>query len=184
MQIFEELGDRSGAAWSLNQQGDIAREQGDIVAARDIYQRALAAFRDVGNGWGSARSLADLGAIACQQGDYSAAHAAYRESLEIFAGLEHRRGMARVLEGLACLALAKGDPRRALSLAAAAAHARKMISASLPPAEQASLDQTLQNAWGFLGKSEGQAAWAEGWAMSLDAAIRYSLEAQQAATSH
>ena len=43
-EIFEELGDRSGAAWSINQQGDIARAQGDVAAARELYQCALPPF--------------------------------------------------------------------------------------------------------------------------------------------
>jgi predicted ATPase/DNA-binding winged helix-turn-helix (wHTH) protein len=182
MQIFEEMGDRSGAAWSLNQQGDVAREQGDLAAARGIYQRALSGFRDIGDQWGSARSLADLGSVACEQGDYSAAHEAYRKSLEIFETLEHRRGIARVLEGLACVALAKGDIQRALLVAGAAAHLRQLISAPLPPAEQLKFDQKLRSAWESLGEREGQRAWAEGRAMTLEAALQSAFEDQRLAT--
>jgi len=175
MQIFEEIGDGSGAAWALNQQGDVAKEQGDLLGARDLYQRALSAFRQAGDRWGTARSLADLGTIACGLGEQSTAFAAYRDSLEIFASLEHRRGIARVLEGLACLALARGEARRALYVAAAAAHLRKTISAPLPPAEQSKLDQNLQNAWRQLGELEGQKAWNEGSAMPTESAIQRAL---------
>ncbi len=84
--FFEELGDRSGAAWSINQQGDIAARTGDMAAARGFYQRALSAFREAGDPWGSARSLTDLGYIDCEQGDHLAARAAFREAMEIFAG--------------------------------------------------------------------------------------------------
>ena len=183
IEIFEEIGDRSGAAWSLNQQGDVARERGDIRGARELYQRALSAFRHIGDRWGTARSLADLGSTACELSDYAAAHEAYRESLEIFEGLEHRRGIARVLEGIACAALARGDARRALSLAAAAAHLREVISAPLPPAEQLNLDHRLLRAWEMLSEPEGKRAWFEGRAMPLASAIRYSLENEPAATS-
>jgi predicted ATPase len=175
MQIFEQIGDGSGAAWALNQQGDVVKEQGDLAGARDLYQRALSAFRQADDRWGSARSLADLGTIACELGEQSSAYAAYRESLEIFASLEHRRGIARVLEGLACLALARGEAERALSVAAAAAHLRKTISAPLPPAEQSKLDQNLLNAWRQLGELEGQKAWNEGRAMSTEKAIQRAL---------
>jgi predicted ATPase/DNA-binding winged helix-turn-helix (wHTH) protein len=180
MQMFREIGDRSGAAWSLNQQGDVAWEAGDISGARELYDQALTAFREIGDQWGTARSLADLGSIACELGDYVAAHEAYRESLEIFARLEHRRGIARVLEGLACAALAKGDAARALCVAASAAHLRELISAPLPPAEQLGLDQRLRPAWKSLNESEGKRVWAEGWALPLPAAIRYSLENEPA----
>jgi predicted ATPase/DNA-binding winged helix-turn-helix (wHTH) protein len=181
--IFEELGDRSGAAWSINQQGDIARDQGNSVAARELYQRALSAFREAGDPWGSARSLTDLASIDCEQGDHLPAQAAYREALQIFAELGHRRGMARALEGYACLALAQGNGERALKLAAAAAHLRQEIKAPLNQAEQSKFDQTLLPAWDSLGEAEGKHAWAEGSSMSLEKAIRYSLEAPQSAIS-
>lgn len=174
--IFEELGDRSGAAWSLNQQGDIAREQQDLPVARTLYQDALSAFREAGDRWGSARSLADLGYICCDQEDYVAAHAAFREALKIFVELGHRRGLARTLEGCACLAVARGGAARALKLASAAAHLRRVIGAPLPQAEQTRLDHTLVAAWESLTDAEGSLAWSEGSAMSLENAIEYSLD--------
>jgi tetratricopeptide (TPR) repeat protein len=181
--IFAELGDKSGAAWSINQQGDIARAQGDMAAARELYQRALLAFREAGDQWGSARSLTDLGSIECERGDHRAAQEAYREALEIFAGLVHRRGAARALEGSACLALAQGQAMRALKLAAAATHLRQLISAPLPPEEQLRLDQMLLPAWKTFSEPEGKSVWAEGFAMSLEKAIEYSLEEPDSAIS-
>jgi tetratricopeptide (TPR) repeat protein len=182
-QLFEDLGDRSGAAWSINQLGDIAHEQGDLSAARELYQHALSVFRDAGDQWGSARSLTDLGSIDCELGDYSAAHTAHREAMKIFTDLGHQRGMARTLESSACLALARGNPARALKLGGAAAHLRKLISAPLPQAEQAKLDQTLVPAWELLSGSDGTDAWAEGSEMSLEKAVQYSLEEPEFANS-
>jgi tetratricopeptide (TPR) repeat protein len=174
--IFEQLGDASGAAWSINQQGDIARETGDMATAREFYRRALTAFRKAGDPWGSARSLTDLGYIDCEQGDYLGGHAAFREAMELFAGLGHRRGMARVLEGYACLALAERHTARALTLAAAAAQLRRLISAPLPPAEQSKFDRWLVPAWETLSEPDGKDAWAKGAAMSPERALQYSLE--------
>ena len=174
--IFEELGDRSGAAWSINQQGDIARAEDDLAGAQRLYQRALSIFREAGDPWGTARSLTDLGYIDCEQKNHLAAHAAYREALEIFASLGHRRGMARTLQGYAGLALAQGQAGRALTLAATATHLRRLISTPLSQAEQSKLDQILLPAWKSLSESEGKKAWAEGFAMSLEKAIEYSLE--------
>jgi predicted ATPase/DNA-binding winged helix-turn-helix (wHTH) protein len=181
--IFEELGDRSGAAWCINQQGDIACATNDIAAARAFYQRALSAFREAGDPWGSARSLADLGYMDCEEGNYLAGHAAFREAMEIFAGLGHRRGMARTLEGYACLAVTEGYASRALTLAAAAAHLRQLISAPLPPEEQSKLDQRLVHAWRSLRELEGKDAWAKGSAMSLEKAMHYSIEKLGAVSS-
>jgi tetratricopeptide (TPR) repeat protein len=175
MQIFQELGDEGGATWALNQQGDVAREQGDLRGAQALYKNALFAFRNTGDRWGQARSLADLGTIACELGEHSSAFANFRESLDIFTSLEHRRGIARVLEGLACHAVASGDAHRAISVVAAASHLRNVVSAPLPPAEQSKLDQKMLSAWQQVSELEGKKAWTEGYAMTLDNAIRHAL---------
>jgi predicted ATPase/DNA-binding winged helix-turn-helix (wHTH) protein len=174
--IFEELGDRSGAAWSLNQRGDIAREEGEPADARELYQRALSAFREAGDRWGIGRSLTDLAQIACDERNPVTAHGAYREALELFVNLGHKRGIARALEGFGCSALGQGDPARALAITAAATHLRQRIGAPLISAEQRKLDEKLQTAWSSLTEEESRAAYARGWAMSLDAAIQYALE--------
>lgn len=174
--IFEKAHDRSGAAWSINQQGDIARQRGDLDSAADHYRRAFEAFHEAGDRWGCARSLADLGYVSCERKQYQAAHEAYHEALQLFSELGHKRGMARALEGAACLAAAQGQAFRALKLAAAADHLRRLINARLPQAEQTRLDENLSQPWKSLGDGEGKRAWAEGSTMTIDSVIQYSLQ--------
>lgn len=174
--IFESEGDRSGAAWSMNQGGDIEREQGNLEAAGDRYQRALKAFRDAGDRWGCGRSLSDLGHVYCEQKQYEAAQDAYSEALKIFAELGHKRGMARVLDGLACLAAARRQAARALKLAGAAEHFRRLAGTRLSQTEQRVLDENLSSSWKSLGEGDGKRAWAEGSGLSIDTAIQYSLQ--------
>jgi tetratricopeptide (TPR) repeat protein len=174
-EIFEQIGDRTGAAWCINQQGDVARVQGDMTCAREWYERALRAFRQAGDPWGSARSLTDLAYIDCTQQQYASANAECREALEIFVRLGHRRGIARALECSACLAFPQGHPGRALTLAAAAAHLRRSINAPLQQDEQSKLDSMLLPAWQALSDDKGKRAWEDGFAMSLENAVQYSL---------
>ena len=181
--IFEQLGDRSGAAWSINQQGDIARATGEMTVARTLYQRAHAAFREANDPWGMARSLTDLAYICCEEGEHFEARAAFREALAIYTELGYQRGTARALEGCACLALARGHAARSLTLAGAAGHLRKLISAPLSPEEQAKLDRTLLPAWDALSESAAKAAWTEGFEMSLEKAIQYSFEETTSTTA-
>ncbi len=138
------MGDKSGSALTLGNLGDLAREQGDVTAARTFYDQSLAAFRDLGDPWGIAGALADLGRLAREQGDLERAQPFYTESLKLFEGLGHRRGIARLLEELACSAGSQGDARAALRLAGAAAALRETIGAVLTPADQATLDQSLE----------------------------------------
>ena len=44
------------------------------------------------------------------------------------------------------------------------------------PAEQSKLADKLKPAWTSLNDAESKAAYARGWAMSLDVAIKYVLE--------
>jgi hypothetical protein len=103
--------------------------------------------------------------------------------MEIFARLGHRRGIARVLEGCACMAVVGGHSARALTLAAAARQLRRTVGAHLSQSEKSSLDRTLAPAWNALSQLEGKVAWTKGSAMSLDDAMRYSLDAPEPVSS-
>ena len=174
--IFDELGDHSGAAWSLNQRGDIAREEGEVAKARELYQRALSAFREARDQWGIARSLTDLAQIACDERDHVTAHAAYREALALFVNLGHKRGIARALEGFACSALAQRDPARALAIAGGRRAFAPMDRSASDAGRTVETWRKLQAAWTSMNEADSKAAYARGWAMSLDNAIKYALE--------
>jgi len=174
--LFRELGDRNGMAWSVNHQGDVAREQGDAPGARSLCERSLASFRELGDQWGIAASLADLGNLARDQRDFVRAQALHEESMRIFQELGHKRGIARLLEAFAGAAIAQSRPERALRLAGAAASLRKTLGTPIPAAEQEKLERSLEPARRALSGESGAAAWMEGWEMPLAKAIREALE--------
>ena len=69
--LFEELGDRAGAAAALHELGELAHWQEDFGAAREWYEKAIAAARETGKpGIGSLNNLAE---IALVEGDYDEA---------------------------------------------------------------------------------------------------------------
>jgi tetratricopeptide (TPR) repeat protein len=162
-------------AWSLDHQGDVAREQGDREAARSLYQQSLAAFRGLGDQWGMAGVLADLGNLVRDSGDYTSAHGLYAESLEIFQELGHKRGLARLLECFAGSAAVQSQPERALRLAGAASALRQALGAPLPPVEHARLEKGLDPARRALPGAASATAWMEGWRMPAEKAIAYAL---------
>jgi tetratricopeptide (TPR) repeat protein len=147
--------------WSLNHQGDVAREQGDMAAAALLYEQAVAMFREVGDVAAIARSLADLGDLACDQGGYATAHRLYAEALMMFGNLGETRLSARVLESIA--------------IAGAAAGFRQRFSFPLAASAKANLDACLEPAHRSLTTAAASAAWSEGWSMPLEKAIDYAL---------
>lgn len=180
--IFQMLGDRTGVAWSLNFQGDVARDQGDSAAARVLYEQSLAVFRELGDRWGIAGTLADLGTLAREERNCAKAHSHYRESLKIFQELEHKRGIARLLECFACSAATQQQAERSLRLAGAAAALRKNIGAPLTSVEQAKLDAILDPLRQALMHTTGANAWLEGWDMPLEKTIEEVLMPEAASS--
>ncbi len=183
MSIFQGLGDRMGVAWSLNHQGDVARDQCDSAAARALYEQGLAIFRELGDRWGIAGTLADLGSLAREQGDYFAAHSLYRESIKIFQELDHKRGIARLLECFAGTAAVQLEAERSLRLAGAAAALRQNIGAPLTPVEQAKLEASLNQARQALSNTVGVTAWLEGWSLPVEKIIEEVLMPEAASSS-
>ena len=168
---FPNPGDRAGVAWSLNHEGDVAREQGDSTGAQTLYEQCLAIFRELDDPWGIAGTLADAGNLAREQGNFPAAYALHRESIKTFHELEHKRGIARLLECFACSAAAQLDAQRALRLAGAAAALRQNIGAPLTPVEQVKLEAALEPPRQALSNAAGATAWLEGWALPAEKAV-------------
>jgi tetratricopeptide (TPR) repeat protein len=173
--IFEELGDSTCIAWSLNYQGDVAQEQGEISVARELYEQSLKIFRKLGDKWGVAGCLADLGNLARDEGDEKKSRSHYAESMKLFRELGQKRGMARLLDCLACSAALQSQPERALRLAGSAAAMRRVLGAPLPVAEQMRLEKTLDLARQSISPAKAAAAWMDGWTMSTDKAIQEAL---------
>jgi tetratricopeptide (TPR) repeat protein len=173
--IFEGLADRTGVAWSLNSQGDVARDQGDSAGARALYEQGLEIFRGLDDRWGVAGTLADLGNLAREKRDCATAHPLYRESLKIFQELDHKRGVARLLECCACSAAVQLQAKRSLRLAGAAAALRKNIGAALTLDEQSKLEAFLDPARQGLSNTASAMAWLEGWSMPIEKAVEEAL---------
>jgi hypothetical protein len=174
--MFRKAGDGAGVAWTLNYQGDVARDKADFVAARSFCEQSLAAFRELRDGWGIASALSDLASLSFDQGNDAEARRLYGESIRMFKELGHKRGIARALECLAASAAAQSNAEQSLRLAGAAAALRQRLGAPLTPTEQPRLEKALEFARRTLGNAAGLTAWMEGWAMPIEQAVREALD--------
>ena len=92
--IRRALGDRRGAAISLNNLGMLARDQEDLEAARGLHEESLAIARELGNRNGIARSLGNLGIVALDRLDLVSARSCSRSRSRCCARLDDQDGIA------------------------------------------------------------------------------------------
>jgi predicted ATPase/DNA-binding winged helix-turn-helix (wHTH) protein len=94
LSLYEELGDESGIAASLNALAVSARDQGDYSVAQSNFERSLACWRLLPDRLAIARCLHNLANVVKVRGDYSRAQWALREATSIFEELGDRSGAA------------------------------------------------------------------------------------------
>ncbi|HEV7519927.1 MAG TPA: tetratricopeptide repeat protein, partial [Candidatus Angelobacter sp.] len=90
LSLYEELGDESGIAASLNALAVSARDRGDYGAAQINFERSLACWRLLPDRLAIARCLHNLANVVKVRGDYPRAQWALREATDIFVELGDR----------------------------------------------------------------------------------------------
>jgi predicted ATPase/DNA-binding CsgD family transcriptional regulator len=172
--LFKQLGDKHGIAWALNVLGELARLNGDYERAEAAYEESLAVCKGVDDRRG-AIALVNLGYVALHKGDYVRAEAVMKEGLKLMSTLMTKYHMAIVLSMLAGPTVARGQPKRAAILLGAADSIFQTLGAAPQPADQLEVDRFAAETRALLGNSAFEAAWDEGQAMSLEAAVAYAL---------
>ena len=94
LSLYEELGDQSGIAASLNALAVSARDRGDYAAAQSNFERSLACWRLLSDRLAIARCLHNLANVVKVRADYPRARWALREAADIFQKLGDRTGAA------------------------------------------------------------------------------------------
>ena len=180
MDLFRERGDKQNLAFCLNNLGMVAYSQGDLGRATQLTEEGVALFRELGARGDVAIGLYNLGWVALLQNDLGRAADLYRESLSLSweTGLNPLIQMA--LEGFACVAGAKGEAQRAARLwgAAQALHEAK---GNLRDTDfLAEADARISAVRSGMGEEGWEEGWRKGRAMTLDGAVSYALEEEEA----
>jgi MalT-like TPR region len=167
-------GDEIVLAIGLNNLGNLALNEGDLVSARAYIEESAALNRRLGQQDSTTNDLIDLGFIALAENRLDAAANALRESLAL--GRAERSSPDKLIwavEGLAALSLDRGDAVAAVRLLAATTRPRAElgIPSDLSPIGEELREQTLQGAREKLGEAAFAAAWEEGDQLSLDEAV-------------
>ena len=169
-----------GVARALLGLGDLARLRGDPGGAHSRYLETLAILRDIDARPDMARCLAGLARVAMDLGSMGQARQHLAESIRLSHSTGSRIGVARGLEAFASLAVREDRPELAVQLTAAATALRE--AAGYPELDGARRERYLAPARRLLGKPAVERLWAQGRALSSEAAVALALDEPQAAS--
>jgi tetratricopeptide (TPR) repeat protein len=180
MDLFREQGNKQGLAFCLNNVAMLVCSLGDLGRAAKLTEEAVALRRELGNRGGVAIGLCNLGWIALLQDDLGRAADLYNESLTLSWDTGMNPIVQSALEGLACVAGAKRESERAARLwgAAQALHEVKDIPRDTDFLAEA--DARISAVRSRMGEEAWEEAWRKGRAMTLDEAVSYALEREEA----
>jgi tetratricopeptide (TPR) repeat protein len=116
LRLFEDIGDRWGIAWSLDNLGMLSLSEGNVGEARAMFERSMALFERAGDMRGRACVLDNLGWTALMDGDPAQAQRYFERALVVFREIDDRRGIGRALANLANTLRVQGDLKSARAL--------------------------------------------------------------------
>jgi predicted ATPase/DNA-binding CsgD family transcriptional regulator len=176
--VMRRIDQQWGVARALLGLGDLARVRGDPGGAHTRYLEALAILREIDARPEIARCLAGLARVAMDLGSTGQARLHLSESIQLSHSTGSRIGVARGLETFAALAVSEDRPELTVQLTAAAAALRE--AAGFPALAGARVERYLASARG-LGEPAVAQLWAQGLAMTGEAAVALALDVQQPA---
>jgi predicted ATPase/DNA-binding XRE family transcriptional regulator len=174
--IDRQLGDSRHVAYATYALAMITQIGPHPDEASALFRASIDTFRQVGDKVGLATSLATLAIHRLMRGEGTEPGLLLDESLRLNVEMGHVVGAITCLEGLASVALVQRASVRAVRLYGAAARLRETTNTPRPTAYRTAYDNAVATARRALGEQAFAAAWAEGRALSLDAAIALALE--------
>jgi predicted ATPase len=177
-------GNERRLAMILNNLGNFALEEHDLVTAKPYLEESAAMNRKVGRKQALANNLVDLGFVALAEDRLDEANGAFGEGLAISRGERFVDSVMWAIEGAAALALERSSPAEATRWLAATTRPRADLgfAADFYVFGDERRSQTLESARAQLGETRFEAAWAEGEALSLDEAAEQAADSLRGVT--
>jgi DNA-binding CsgD family transcriptional regulator len=167
--------------------GEIRLLQGDVNAARLLFQKSLAYFQERANEKQAGWVLSYLGKVSAAQGDYQAAQAYYEASLLRNGEVEKNLvplDIPPALEGLASVVAAQGNAAWAVRLWGTAEALREVHADFLAPVYRPDHERVVAAARVQLGEQRFAATWAEGRSITPDQVLTTKERTAEPAEQH
>ena len=178
--LGRKLGDTLRVCSVLTNMGYAECVLGNHERAEALVGEVLTLSREMNDTFGEASGLLALGIAKMQGGELERAEALLEESLVLHRELGLDRDVAECLEIMAEVAGGLGEERRAARLWGAAGTLRQATDNPWMPSERRLHEPYLSAARSRMEESEWSEAWQEGWAMTLDGAVSYALDEEEA----
>jgi len=162
-------GDHLYASYVNNQAAVRAMRTGDIPAARAYLEEAAGAMRAIGDQ--REHVMINMGWVLRLDNDPDGARSSFESALRSTRRTGIRSAAAYTVLGLACVAADTGDWRRAAMLHGIAQAILDSIGQAWQPLEAGYREDSLAGVRAHLGQEQFDRAYAEGIALSFDAAI-------------
>jgi non-specific serine/threonine protein kinase len=154
--------------------GIVALERGQIRRATPLLEESLALNRRVGDELATIFSLTYLGFAHLLRADLTRAERSFRQALELSRSDTNREILVRLLDGLAMVAARQGDPLFAARLWGCMDTVRGATGMVYRRMARRLYDRELAAAQAQADALAFGAAWAEGAALSLEAAVSWA----------
>lgn len=140
--------------------------EGDVLAARALFEEALSIGQAGGDKGGSAQALHALGTMFRSENDDERAASLYQEALRLRWAIPNSCGIAASIEAVGGLEARGGRLHHAGRLFAAAQAIRDRTGCARPPLDMASYEADLILVREGLGLEAMQLSWAEGQSLT------------------
>jgi tetratricopeptide (TPR) repeat protein len=175
-EIFHSIGDRDGEAGAFAQRGDLARQRGDLKAARQLLEQSKAIEREIGDTRGHPWRRMQWGRLAWAEHDYVKAFQYFGRALSDFGEEKELAGVLNALLAIACLDASR-QPQRAAALLAFEAAQREKTDLSLASDWHAPRLQSVDALRSTLSEVDLQQAAVRAHSLTTEEAVKLAKEA-------
>jgi tetratricopeptide (TPR) repeat protein len=170
----------SGNPWviamALSNIGRVERMRGNLAEAYTRFEEAAVLFQQIGDRAMYTGTRSEIGHVLRHQGRYKEAETIYRDTILLFQEQGQYAAIAHELECFAFIAGAVGQNERAARLLGAAEALRESINSSMTPMERPEYETFIAKLHQVMAEETLKAAWEQGRALSMEAAIQLALE--------
>ena len=171
LQVAREIDDPWLIAWALHLLGLSSHIGGRYQAALDYYEEALAIRRRLGYLEGIGICFNIMGVASCRQGEYVRALSYARDGMDALRAVGAHWTLHNTLALAAVVGLALGQTRQGVRIAGGAAAFGESLDVQPIPIIMELLAPALADARRRLGEDAYEAAWDDGWKLSLDEVV-------------